>query len=154
MWPGVQRQHREQPVPRLCRQRGRAVCGVGAYGSPGLSYSGRGQWHPNVGSRGGRRVIGWPVWTRRAVSCVARAVRISTRGVKLVPFHIGLPELVIILVIALIVFGAGKLPGVGRALGRSIREFKEASGGKIDAIATSEGKDEVNLAEGQKLAAR
>lgn len=70
------------------------------------------------------------------------------------PFHIGLPELVIILVIALIVFGAGKLPGVGRALGRSIREFKEASGGKIDAIATSEGKDEVNLAEGQKLAAR
>lgn len=70
------------------------------------------------------------------------------------PFHIGLPELVIILVIALIVFGAGKLPGVGRALGQSIREFKEASSGKIDATAASEGKSEVNLTEGQKPAAR
>lgn len=49
------------------------------------------------------------------------------------PFHIGLPELVIILVICLIVFGAGKLPGVGRALGQSIREFKEASQGKASA---------------------
>lgn len=39
---------------------------------------------------------------------------------------IGLPELIIILVIALVVFGPGKLPGVGRALGQSIREFKDA----------------------------
>lgn len=43
------------------------------------------------------------------------------------PFNIGLPELVIILLICLIVFGAGKLPGVGRALGQSIREFRQAS---------------------------
>ncbi|GAW92119.1 twin-arginine translocase TatA/TatE family subunit [Calderihabitans maritimus] len=39
---------------------------------------------------------------------------------------IGLPELLIILLLAFIVFGAGKLPGVGKALGQSIREFKVA----------------------------
>lgn len=37
---------------------------------------------------------------------------------------IGLPELVVILVLALVIFGAGKLSGVGKALGTSIREFK------------------------------
>lgn len=42
-------------------------------------------------------------------------------------FGIGLPELIVILVIALIVFGPGKLPQVGKALGSSIREFKKAS---------------------------
>ena len=50
-----------------------------------------------------------------------------------VPFNIGLPELLIILVICLIVFGAGKLPSVGRALGQSIREFKEAQQGRVSA---------------------
>lgn len=39
---------------------------------------------------------------------------------------IGLPELLVILVIVFIVFGAGKLPGVGKALGESVREFKKA----------------------------
>ena len=42
-------------------------------------------------------------------------------------FGLGVPELLIILVIGLVVFGAGKLPEVGRAFGKSIREFKEAS---------------------------
>ena len=37
-----------------------------------------------------------------------------------------LPELLVILVIVLIIFGAGKLPGVGGALGKSIRNFKES----------------------------
>ncbi len=41
--------------------------------------------------------------------------------------HIGLPEIIVILVIALIIFGPGKLPGVGKAIGRSIREFKKAT---------------------------
>ncbi|GAB4260959.1 TatA/E family twin arginine-targeting protein translocase [Thermincola ferriacetica] len=40
---------------------------------------------------------------------------------------IGFPELVLILVIALIIFGPGKLPEVGKALGKGIREFKNAS---------------------------
>lgn len=49
------------------------------------------------------------------------------------PFNIGPMELVIILAICLIIFGAGKLPGVGRALGQSIREFKDATQSKASA---------------------
>ena len=40
---------------------------------------------------------------------------------------IGMPELVIIMVIALIIFGPRKLPELGRSLGRSLGEFKRAS---------------------------
>ncbi len=40
---------------------------------------------------------------------------------------LGLPEIVLILVIALVIFGPGKLPEIGKAFGRSIREFKQAS---------------------------
>lgn len=41
-------------------------------------------------------------------------------------FGLGLPELVLILVIGLIFFGPGKLPDIGKALGKSMREFKQA----------------------------
>lgn len=40
---------------------------------------------------------------------------------------LGLPELIVILVIALVVFGPKKLPEVGKALGTSIKEFKRAT---------------------------
>jgi sec-independent protein translocase protein TatA len=43
------------------------------------------------------------------------------------PFGIQGPELIIILVIALIIIGPGKLPDVGSALGKSIREFRKAA---------------------------
>ena len=42
----------------------------------------------------------------------------------------GMGELVVILLIVLVVFGANKLPGIGDALGRSIKNFKRAS--KVD----------------------
>ncbi|NIQ00545.1 MAG: twin-arginine translocase TatA/TatE family subunit [Nitrospinaceae bacterium] len=63
---------------------------------------------------------------------------------------IGFPELMIILVIIMIIFGAGKLPEIGSAFGRSIRNFKqsmkeaeeepleEASGPKAEASGSSE----------------
>lgn len=40
---------------------------------------------------------------------------------------VGLPELIIILTIALIIFGPRKLPEIGKSLGRSLAEFKRAS---------------------------
>jgi TatA/E family protein of Tat protein translocase len=39
---------------------------------------------------------------------------------------IGIPELIVILVIALIVFGPGKLPDVGKSIGEAIRGFRKA----------------------------
>jgi sec-independent protein translocase protein TatA len=43
---------------------------------------------------------------------------------------LGFGELVILLIIVLLVFGAGKLPQIGDALGKSIKNFKRAAGGK------------------------
>ncbi|MEP7361130.1 MAG: twin-arginine translocase TatA/TatE family subunit [Chloroflexota bacterium] len=43
------------------------------------------------------------------------------------PFNIGPFELLLVLVLALLVLGPGKLPEVGSALGRTIREFRKAS---------------------------
>ena len=45
-------------------------------------------------------------------------------------FGFGMPEMIIILVIVMVVFGAGKLPEIGGAMGKSIRNFKSASEGK------------------------
>ena len=41
-------------------------------------------------------------------------------------FGLGVPELVLILVIGLVIFGPGKLPSIGNAIGKSLKEFKEA----------------------------
>ena len=45
------------------------------------------------------------------------------------PFNVGLPELMIVLVIALIGLGPKKLPDAGRALGNGMREFKDSLSG-------------------------
>ena len=45
---------------------------------------------------------------------------------------LGMPELIIILVIILIIFGAGKLPQIGDGMGKAIRNFKNATSGKDD----------------------
>ena len=42
-------------------------------------------------------------------------------------FGLGLSELLVILVILLIIFGAGKLPEIGGGIGKAIRNFKEAT---------------------------
>lgn len=45
---------------------------------------------------------------------------------------IGAPELVIILVIVMIIFGVGRLPEIGGALGKAIREFRSSQSGESD----------------------
>jgi len=45
---------------------------------------------------------------------------------------LGAPELIIILVIIVLIFGVGKLPEVGQALGKGIREFRGAADGAVD----------------------
>ena len=42
-------------------------------------------------------------------------------------FGIGIPELIIILVIILLLFGASRLPEIGRGLGKGIKNFKEST---------------------------
>ena len=41
--------------------------------------------------------------------------------------RLGLPELVIILVIVILIFGANRLPDIGRGIGKGIRNFKDAA---------------------------
>jgi len=42
--------------------------------------------------------------------------------------HIGIPELLIIVLILLLIFGAKRLPEIGQAIGKAIKEFKKAGG--------------------------
>jgi sec-independent protein translocase protein TatA len=48
------------------------------------------------------------------------------------PFGIGLPEILILLLVALLIFGPKRLPEMGRSLGRGMREFKDSVTGKDD----------------------
>jgi len=56
-------------------------------------------------------------------------------------FGLGMPELIVILVIIVIIFGAGKLPEIGAGIGKGITNFKKA---------TREGSEEANKIEEEK----
>ena len=45
---------------------------------------------------------------------------------------IGAPELIIILVIVMIIFGVGRLPEIGGAMGKALREFRSSQSGKTE----------------------
>ncbi len=59
--------------------------------------------------------------------------------------RIGITEILVILAIALVVFGGGKLAGVGKALGQSIREFRKEV--KSDDKQTQDGQTDENKSE-------
>ncbi len=70
---------------------------------------------------------------------------------------IGFPELMIILVIIMIIFGAGKLPEIGSAFGNSIKNFKKSmkeaeeiqEAANLESTETSEGSDGSEPSEGE-----
>ena len=68
-------------------------------------------------------------------------------------FGIGIPELVLILIVGLIVFGPGKLPEVGRALGKGLREFKKAQNALTTAMNEPEPQPQAQAAPAQRPAA-
>lgn len=57
------------------------------------------------------------------------------------PFHIGPLEIGLILIIVLIVFGVGKLPQVGGAIGKGLREFRKAQRGESEETEKTETKE-------------
>ena len=63
---------------------------------------------------------------------------------------IGFPELMIILVIIMIIFGAGKLPEIGSAFGNSIRNFKKSmKDAENEELPEGEGSDTAAVTEGE-----
>lgn len=66
---------------------------------------------------------------------------------------IGMPELILIAVVALIIFGPKKLPEVGRALGKGLRELKNAISGikeEINNISEEETKEKPKIGSNEK----
>ena len=66
-------------------------------------------------------------------------------------FGIGIPELIIILIIVLIIFGAGKLPEIGSGLGKGIKNFKKAAHGLDEIQVTPEKKENDNQKEKKEI---
>ncbi|HVO96255.1 MAG TPA: twin-arginine translocase TatA/TatE family subunit [Terriglobales bacterium] len=57
-------------------------------------------------------------------------------------FGLGVPELMVILVIALVIFGPSKLPQIGSGLGKAIRDFKKGVTGGEDEETSKDAKKE------------
>ncbi|MBI4299757.1 MAG: twin-arginine translocase TatA/TatE family subunit [Chloroflexi bacterium] len=65
------------------------------------------------------------------------------------PFNLGAPELIIILVVVLVLFGFGKLRGMGGIMGKEIRSFKTSIKGEEEAgpkVATEPKREDITKA--------
>ncbi len=91
-----------------------------------------------------------PMHFRQTVSCCHPALNLKELGQgHLNPqkekrmFGIGMPELIVILVIVMIIFGAGKLPQIGEGIGKGIRNFRKATKEKEEIDVTPNKTDEI-----------
>lgn len=64
-------------------------------------------------------------------------------------FGLGSQEILIILVIALVVFGAGKLPQIGDSMGKAIRNFKKAAKDQEDIVDITPSSEKRKISEGE-----
>ena len=65
------------------------------------------------------------------------------------PFGVGPFEAILILVIVITIFGVGRLPELGGAIGRSIREFRKAAREPPESLTSSRGKDDTSAETGR-----
>lgn len=65
-------------------------------------------------------------------------------------FGLGVPELVLILIIGLVIFGPGKLPDIGKALGKSMNEFKTAVNSPAEETKTTQAPVSTDPAKSEK----
>lgn len=65
------------------------------------------------------------------------------------PLNIGLPGLIMILIIALVIFGPSKLPEIGKSFGKSLREFKKATQGLTSDEESAKEEKKKNVAESE-----
>lgn len=68
-----------------------------------------------------------PFVVKSTIIVVELVILIYQRGCSTVFSNIGVPGLILILVLALIIFGPKKLPEIGRAFGQTLREFKKST---------------------------
>jgi sec-independent protein translocase protein TatA len=64
-------------------------------------------------------------------------------------FGLGMTEIIIILVVVLVIFGAGKLPEIGEGLGKGIKSFKKSVSGE-DEIDITPGEDKEKIKDKEK----
>lgn len=75
----------------------------------------------------------------------------NSKEEQIMPSSIGVPGLIIILVIALIIFGPSKLPQLGKAVGQTLREFKNSTKDIMDDVTDEFKLDDKDSTEKKKI---
>ena len=79
-------------------------------------------------------------WVDMMVTVIASQRQTSRIGEWVMPFKIGPLELVLIIVVLMLIFGVGKLPQVGEAMGKAVRQFRKNQDSSFDSDGAEEDK--------------